>query len=157
MYPIRTKIRGSAIHSSVTATSRFQIAERVFRVAGVLLFVVAAIHLLVTPLFARFVAGAVPPGSWLVIGPPSLLNHVVVGILLIPTGAAALFVAPQLADRRARRLAWVTALSVAVLPVCLVLLMRGDAYSPAAFRTAEALVTLVGVILPATLLWLPRT
>ncbi len=125
--------------------------------AGALLLAVAAIHLLVTPLFARFVARAVPPGSWLIIGPPSLLNHVVVGILLIPAGAAALFVAPELANRRARRLAWVTALSVAALPVCLLVLMSGDAYTAVAFRTAEALVTLVGVVLPATLLGLPRT
>jgi hypothetical protein len=35
------------------------VAGRVFRVAGVLLLVVAGIHLLATPLFGRFMAGAV--------------------------------------------------------------------------------------------------
>jgi len=128
-------------------------AAWVFRTAGILLLLVAAIHLLITPRFASFVAGAVPPRAWTIIGPPSVLNHVVVGILLVPVGACALTVAPALREPWAWRLAWVTALAVAALPVSLALLMRGEAYDAAPFVVAEVLVTAVGVSLPAVLLW----
>jgi len=131
----------------------FEVAKHVFRAAGLVLIVVGGLHLIVTPLLAGFIARAVGPGAWDVIGPPTLLNHVVVGILLIPVGAGAVSVAPSLREPWAWRLAWVTALSVAALPACLIALMRGEAYRAPAFVVAEVLVTAVGVTLPIALAW----
>jgi hypothetical protein len=130
---------------------KLDVAGRVFRVAGVLILVVAGIHLLATPLFGRFMAEAVGSEAWKVVGPPSL------GILLIPVGAGAFTVAPALQERWAWRLAWVIALSFATLPVCLLVLMRGGMYRAPAFIVAEVLVTIVGLTLPGVLAWVGRT
>ena len=120
---------------------------------GVLLIVVGAIHLIITPLFAAFIEHQVPARAWAVIGPPTILNHVVVGVLLLPVGAAAIAAGRALHERWAWRLAWIIGLAAAALPAALVALMTGPNYNAVPFRIAEILVTLVGLAMPATLLW----
>lgn len=132
---------------------KLEIARQVFRVAGMLILVVAAVHLLATPLFAGFVAQTVGAKAWETVGPPTILSFIALGILLVPAGAAALAVAPALEQQWAGRLAWVVALSFAALPVCLLVLMRGEMYRAPAFMTAEVPVTIVGLTLPAVLAW----
>ena len=132
---------------------RIETAGFICRIAGGLLIVVGAIHLLVTPWLAGFVEHEVPARAWAVIGPPTILNHVVVGILLLPVGAAAIAAGRALRERWAWRLAWIIALAAASLPTVLLALMTGPNYSAIAFRIAEILVTLVGLAMPVTLLW----
>src|SRR5712692_8582441 len=145
--------RVSLSEPKVDPRRKLDVAERVFRVAGVLILVVAGIHLLATPLFGRFMAEAVGSEAWKAVGPPSLLSFIVLGILLFPVGAGAFTVAPALRERWAWRLAWVIALSFATLPVCLLVLMRGGMYRAPAFIVAEVLVTIVGLTLPGVLAW----
>jgi hypothetical protein len=76
--------------------ARSATAARVVRWLGVVLLVVAVIHLAVTPLIAGFLASQMAPGAWQVVRPPALLNHVVVSILLVPVGATLLGLGPQL-------------------------------------------------------------
>jgi len=104
--------RVSLSEPKVDPRRKLDVAERVFRVAGVLILVVAGIHLLATPLFGRFMAEAVGSKAWKVVGPPSLLSFIVLGILLLPVGAGAFAVAPALQERWAWRLAWVIAPSI---------------------------------------------
>jgi hypothetical protein len=101
--------------------------------------------------FARSGAGG-SARAWAVIGPPTILNHVVVGILLLPVGAAAIAAGRALQERWAWRLTWIIALASAALPAALVALMIGPDYNAVAFRIAEILVTLVGLAMPAALL-----
>ena len=68
-------------------------AARALAVGGIMLLVVAAIHLAVTPMLRTLfisAAGHGPARFWLA---PFLLNHVVVGILLVPVGLNTLYAA----------------------------------------------------------------
>src|SRR6266851_4450555 len=90
----RRGTRVSLSEPKVEPRRKLDVAGRVFRVAGVLILVVAGSHLLAAPLFGRFMAEAVGSEAWKVVGPPSLLSFIVLGILLIPVGAGAFTVAP---------------------------------------------------------------
>ena len=112
-------------------------------ICGVALVVVGIIHLWISPVlytwFGRGVRDALP-----VYGPPFLLNHVVVGVLLFPLGINT-FIASfgvRAGDRRAWRVACVNSLAVALLPLLLVAIMHGPDYTAVPFRVAEALVTI---------------
>ena len=134
---------------------RSAIAARVVRWLGVVLVIVAAIHLAVTPLLASFLASQMSPDAWQIVGPPTLLNHVVVGILLVPVGATLIWLGPQLraGSRSAWRIAIVHAVAVATLPVMLATIMPRSMFAAPAFVVATALVTVTALTLPAALLW----
>src|SRR5712691_11032126 len=113
---------------------RIETAGLICRIAGALLIVVGSIHLLVTPLFAGFIEHEVPARAWAVIGPPTILNHVVVGVLLLPVGAGAIAAGRALHERWGWRLAWIIGLAAAALPAALVALMTGPNYNAVASR-----------------------
>jgi hypothetical protein len=69
------------------------ISSRILRVQGILILVVAAIHLAVTPLLRDTVAREISPKDFQFVWPPLLLSFVVMGILLIPIGVSSLFCA----------------------------------------------------------------
>src|SRR5882672_1523230 len=74
--------------------NRRSIVARVISVTGVLLLIVAAIHLVVTPTLKRVILDRVlTPEQLLIVSPPFLLNHIVMGILLIPIGFTTIFCA----------------------------------------------------------------
>jgi len=98
---------------------------------GVVLLIVAAIHLVVTPLLANVMAERVSEEQWQFLRVPSLINHIVVGVLLIPIGATLIVLAGEL--RQGSRWAW----WLVVRP----------------FLIASILVTLVAITLPVVLLW----
>src|SRR5262245_44332174 len=135
--------------------ARSAIAVRVVRWLGVVLVIVAAIHLAVTPLIAGFLASQMSTDAWQVVRPPTLLNHVVVGILLVPAGATLIGVGPELraGSKSAWRLVMVHALAIASLPVVLVAIMPLSLFAAPAFLVATVLVTLTAITLPAVLLW----
>ena len=120
---------------------------------GVALVIVAVIHLAVTPLIASFFASQMSPREWQVVKPPALLNHVVVGILLVPVGATLIGLGPALraGSRSAWRIAIVHAVAIATLPVVLVSIMPLSLFAAPAFLVATALVTLTAIALPIAL------
>jgi hypothetical protein len=131
------------------------IAARVVRGLGIVLLVVALIHLVVTPVLAQFLSSQVSDEQWKIVGPPTLLNHVVVGVLLVPIGITLIALSPQLRDgsKSAWRIAFVHALAVASLPVVLVAVMPPALFAAPPFLVACILVTLTAITLPAVLIW----
>ena len=140
-----------------TTPREIRLASAVLAICGVALIVVAIIHLWISPLlytwFGRGVGSALP-----VYGPPFLLNHVVVGLLLLPLGVNTLIASfgVRAGDQRAWRIACVNSLAVATLPLLLVAIMRGPDYTAVPFRVAEVLVTLAAFGMLAAVL-LART
>ena len=137
------------------AVQRF--ATRALAVGGVLLLVVAAIHLAVTPMLRSMFVGAAGQGParfWL---EPFLLNHVVVGILLVPVGLTTLYAAraAQAGAPWARAVALTNAFSVLALPVALVLLMGREYFGARPFVVAAVLITAAGLVLVGAALALP--
>jgi hypothetical protein len=142
----------------IAADARSKAASRVVRGLGIVLLAVAGIHLAVTPLLAGFLAGQMPAAAWQVTGPPMMLNHVVVGILLVPVGVTLIGLGPQLRARSpwAWRIATVHAVAIAGLPVALVAIMPPSMFAAPAFAVAAALVAITAIVLPAVLIWARR-
>ena len=124
-------------------------------VTGSLLLIVAAIHLLVTPVLKNVILDRVlTPQELRIVSPPFLLNHIVVGILLIPLGFITLYTASGL--RAGERWAWVIDLAIGLtilsLPVVLVFVMRAEYFQAVPFLIATALITTVGITMTAALI-----
>src|SRR6267378_281871 len=135
--------------------NRQLIVGRIISLTGSLLLIVAAIHLLVTPVLKRAILDRVlMPQELRLISPPFLLNHIVVGILLIPLGFIALYTASGI--RAGERWAWVINLAIGItilsLPVVLVLVMRAESFRAVPFLVAAALITIVGITMTAALI-----
>jgi len=135
--------------------NRRLIVARLISVTGVLLLIVAAIHLLVTPVLKSFILDRVlTPQELRIVSPPFLLNHIVVGILLIPLGFITLYTAAGI--RAGERWAWVINLAIGLtilsLPVVLVFVMRAEYFQALPFLIATALITTVGITMTAALM-----
>ena len=135
--------------------NRRWIVARIIRVTGSLLLIVATIHLIVTPVLKRAVLDRVlRPQELRIVSPPFLLNHIVVGILLIPLGFIALYTASAISA--GERWAWVINLTIGLtilsLPVVLVLVMRAEYFRAIPFLMAAALITIVGITMTAALI-----
>ena len=134
--------------------NRHPFAARVLSVGSVLLLLVAAIHLLVTPLLRTEFLDAIPAEParfWLA---PFLLNHVIVGILLVPIALTTLYAARAARAEApwARAVALTNALSILCLPVALAVLMGPAYFSALPFLLASLLITIAAVVLVAAAL-----
>ncbi len=67
---------------------------RLLRGAGILLVVLGLVHLVATPHIATLVRDSASPASARWLTPPMLLNHILVGVLLIPLGYLTTYAAP---------------------------------------------------------------
>ena len=135
--------------------NRRLIVARIINVTGSLLLIVAAIHLLVTPVLKRAILDRVlMPQELRIVSPPFLLNHIVVGILLIPLGFITLYTASGI--RAGERWAWVINLAIGLtilsLPVVLVLVMRAEYFRAVPFLIAAGLITTVGITMTVALI-----
>lgn len=107
------------------------------------------VHLVVTPHIDSLIrhSSSVEAANMLV--PPMLLNHVLVGVLLLPLGRLMLYAARH----SAARVAWAqvvvrtTAVTVATLPVTLLALMGFRYFDAPLFVLGAALVTAAAVAL----------
>jgi len=123
---------------------------RLLRGAGILLVTLGIVHLLATPHIATLVRSAAVPSSAQWLTPPMLLNHILVGVLLIPLGFLTAYAAPHAAKGAswAQVVVRTTALSVATLPIALFTLMGTRYYFGAPlFVLGAALTVIVAVIL----------
>ena len=123
---------------------------RLLRGAGILLVTLGIVHLIATPHIATLVRSAAVPSSEQWLTPPMLLNHILVGVLLIPLGFLTAYAAPHAANGApwAQVVVRTTALSVAALPVTLFALMGTRYYLEAPlFVLGAALTVIVSVLL----------
>ena len=135
--------------------NRRLIVARIVSVTGSLLLIVAAIHLLVTPALKSAILDRVlMPRELRIVSPPFLLNHIVVGILLIPLGFIALYTASGI--RAGERCAWVInlaiGLTILLLPIVIVLVMRAEYFRAVPFLIAAVMITIVGITMTAALI-----
>ena len=122
---------------------------------GALLVALGVLHLAVTPEIAHFIQSSISASAASGLLPPMLLNHVVLGILLLPIGGLTCYAAPYAA--RGERWAWVvsrvTATSVATLPVTLFFLMGARYFGAPAFVLATAILCAACLALLAAAFW----
>ncbi len=127
----------------------------ILRLSGILLVVLGALHLAVTPLVAQFIRTAAAPDAvnWLM--PPMLLNQVVLGILLLPLGSLTFYSARP----AAAGVAWAltvsrtVALAVVTLPPTLLALMGTRYLAAIPFLVAAVIVCVASVTLLVAAFW----
>ena len=120
------------------------------RGAGLLLIALGIVHLVATPHIATLIQQSVSAESASRLTPPMLLNHVLVGVLLLPLGFLTLYAAPHAVSGAtwARVAVRTTALAVATLPLALFAFMGTRYYFDAPlFVTGAALAVIVAVTL----------
>src|ERR1700704_2371276 len=122
---------------------------RIIRGSGVLLILLGIVHLVATPHISSFIRHSASAEAANLLIPPMLLNHVLVGVLLLPLGWLMLYAAPH----SAARVAWAqvivrtTAVTVATLPLILFALMGVRYFDAPLFVLGAALVTAAAVAL----------
>jgi hypothetical protein len=121
------------------------IRVRLLRGAGILLLALGIVHLVATPHIATLLRRSASPAAagWLI--PPMLLNHILVGVLLLPLGYLTVYAAPYAASgvSWAQVVVRTTALAVATLPIALITLMGTRYYFDAPLFVAGAALTVI--------------
>jgi hypothetical protein len=109
------------------------------------------VHLVATSHIATLIRHAASPSSAQWLTPPMLLNHVLVGVLLIPLGYLTAYAAPHAVNGAswAQIVVRTVALAVATLPIALLALMGTRYYFDAPLFVVGATLT---VIVAVTLL-----
>jgi hypothetical protein len=123
---------------------------RLLRGAGILLIVLGIVHLLATPHIATLLRHSASPASARWLTPPMLLNHILVGVLLLPLGYLTVYAAPHAVSGAswAKVVVRTTALSFATLPFALFALMGTRYYLDAPlFVLGSALTVIIAVTL----------
>jgi hypothetical protein len=130
-----------------------KIAGCFLHVEGVLLVVLGAIHLIATPHILGLLKGS-PPAVYQWAAGPMLLNHVLVGILLLPLGYTTWLAATGTKQGAlwAKRILIVNTIVVLFMPVSLVLFMR-----PSEHYTAPLFLCAVGIVAVISLLMIAST
>jgi len=134
------------------------ISSRMVQVEGILLLLVATIHLAVIPTLRSAFVRVLSQGAFRFVWPPFLLNHAVVGILLIPLGLSTLYCASGI--RRGERWSWrvgmTNAITILSLPLVLVAVMERRYFSALPFLIATILIAVVGLSMIWPLLWVRK-
>jgi hypothetical protein len=131
---------------------------RLLRGSGALLVLLGIVHLVATPHISSLIRHSASTSGADRLIPPMLLNHVLVGVLLLPLGYLTLYAAPH----SAARVAWAqvvvrtTALTVAILPVTLLALMGVRYFEAPLFVLGAALVVAAAVTLLLVAFSTPR-
>jgi hypothetical protein len=127
----------------------------ILRLSGVLLVTLGVLHLGVTPFIARMVQDGATPSAVDWLAPPMLLNHIVVGILLLPLGILIYHAAPH----AAAGVCWALVVSrsiagaIATLPPILFFLMGTRYFGALPFRIAVAIVSVASMALLIVAFW----
>jgi uncharacterized membrane protein len=111
-----------------------------------LLLLLGIVHLVATPHIAALIRHSVSQGAADNLIPPMLLNHILVGLLLLPLGLLTFYAAPYSAPW-AQLIVRTTALTVATLPLTLLALMGVRYFDAPLFVVGFLLVVAASVTL----------
>jgi hypothetical protein len=132
------------------------IVSRLLLFDGVLLIVLAFVHLFSTPIIRRWLAGELTGETLTQVSPMFLYNHIVLGILLIPVGVSTLYIAAGIREGQslARVVAIINAITVMFLPFLAIFIAGTSSFNSLPFVIAGAGITIIGVTMFIPLLWL---
>lgn len=132
-----------------------QLRKSILRFGGVMLIILGILHLAVTPFIARLISENVAETVAIWLTPPMLLNHVIVGILLLPLGILTFYAAPSAAagERWALIVTRVIAITIATLPLVLSILMGAGYFGAIPFVVATIIVFIAALSLLAAAFW----
>ncbi len=126
-----------------------KIAARLLRAVGLSLFALGLVHLIATPHMSHLLIGC-PASLYRQAVGPTLLNHVLVGILLLPLGYTTWFAAAarERGEWWATRILMANTMAVFTLPLSLIIFMRRPEYYTAPlFLVGVSLVAILSLLM----------
>ena len=145
--------------SSPFMPGRARAAAVAFRILGIAVIGLGVLHLYATVLIRDYVLARISDDSLRgFISPGYLLNHILVGVLLLPMGLLMVWSSRALGagERWAYFLNLVFSLTLLTFPVLIIAVMAGPEFRSAAFGTASVLAVLVALGSCGVLLWARR-
>ena len=124
-------------------------AVRFLRAVGLLLLVLGVVHLIATPHIPLLLRGSPRAVYQLAVG-PTLLNHVLVGLLLLPLGYSTWLAATagERGEAWAKRVLALNTLVVFAMPILVLIFMhRPEYYRAPLFLTGVGLVTAISLLM----------
>jgi hypothetical protein len=130
------------------------LARGALRVAGVVLMALGVVHLIATPHIPHLLDAMPKKARDFAVG-PTLLNHVLVGILLMPLGFSTWLAADarHAGESWARRVLTGNCLAVLTLPLAVIILMRAPQYYHAPLFLAGVGLTAVAALTMVLATW----
>jgi hypothetical protein len=138
---------------------RLSIVAISFRCLGAIVLFVAMLHLYATILVRDHVLSHIADTSLRAfVSPGYLLNHVVVGLFMLPMGFLMIWSYPGLKHGQhwAYVVNWSFSLAILATPLAIAALMTESEFRSPAFAVAAVLMGLVGIVSCALLLWARR-
>lgn len=134
--------------------ARRQLASGVLRASGAVIMLLGVVHLIATPHILHLLDD-MPVGAREFAVGPTLLNHVLVGVLLLPLGLATMTAAAErnLTEPWARRVLIANALTTMALPVSILVFMRRAEYYQAPLFVGAVTLTVAAALLVAWAAW----
>src|SRR5260370_35513784 len=129
---------------------------RLLRGSVLLLLLLGIVHLVATPHIAALIRNSASTDAADNLIPPMLLNHILVGLLLLPLGFLTFYAAPY-SDRWAQMIVRPTAVTVETLPLTLLWLMGLRYFDAPLFVVGFLLVVAASVTLLLAAFTKPRT
>jgi len=139
--------------------SRLRIVAIVFRWLGATIVFVALLHLYATLLIRDHVLTQISDLKLReLISPGYLLNHVLVGIYMLPMGFLMIwsYAGLRAGQRWAYVVNWSLSVALLVTPAVIAILMPETSFGSPAFALAAGLMLVAGIVPSALLLWARR-
>ena len=138
--------------------NRRSVVARILMLDGVVLLVVATLYFILTDRAIKWLAYRLTPLEYSEISPQFVLNHIAVGILLIPLALTTFYCAwgVRKGQHWSRVVSVINGLSVLSLPAVLSWFMGAQYYGSIFFLLASLLIILVGITMLIPLVWFPK-
>ncbi len=123
---------------------------------GAVLIILGFLHLVATPLIGKWLSGQLTDTAIRDLPHTFFLDHITVGILLIPFGVSTLFsaIGVRAGQVWARSIAVTNGFTVLLLPLLVVLVMGPGYFDSPLYLIAAVVVTAIGLSMVIPLFWL---
>ena len=138
--------------------NRRTIVARILLLDGVLLLVVAVLYFVLTGLATKWLTYKLTPDEYSEVAPQYLVNHIAIGILIIPLALTTLYASwgVQKGQQWSRIVSVINGVSVLLLPVILSWFMGTQYYGSIVFLLATVLIVVIGITMLVPLFWFPK-
>ncbi len=128
--------------------------SRILLIDGILIIIIAFIHLFTTPIITKWFAQDVSVETLSQFAISSMVNQLV-GILLVPFGLSTLYCAMgvRVGQHFARMIAMINAFAIIIIPLLILILMGPQYMNSTLILIVDVLMALIGVSMFILLLW----
>jgi len=128
--------------------------SRILLIDGILIIIIAFIHLFTTPIITKWFAQDVSVETLSQFAISSMVNQLV-GILLVPFGLSTLYCAMgvRVGQHFARMIAMINAIAIIIIPLLILILIGSQYLNSTLIFIADVLMALIGVSMFILLLW----